>query len=483
MRVLLWKKIYIILVGLLLVFPVASATNNWIRDEQGRVIILHGVNISNVAKHTDDHTSWQTFDDYERLSREWGFNVIRYLIFWSAIEPEPGVFNETYLDKVEERLKWAESLGIYVILDMHQDVYGEKFGGDGAPIWATYDDGIPFIYIIPLWLNYAQPAVRRAITNFWTSTELREHFFYTWVHVVQRFKNNTAILGYNLFNEPSFGNIPPGLFEKYVLTDFYLELISELKKIDPNRLYFYEPQIATSSDWNAKSHLGKIPEENLVYSPHYYIPWVLKAYIYFGFPFLLEKVLANRKAEAEMAGVPWILAEFGLSDNTIGLDQYLINILTLLNQYMTGWICWSYDYESDTPLGIIDDYGNENAQLNYLIYPYPQKIAGDPVTFFYSFENKSCYIEFVENASVRGPTEIYVGQSRIHPKGFSLICSDPDETWHWEYEPSLDIVKVWTNPNVENHRISITSYEEKDIKPENPQSNPFTFIFNLFSLN
>ena len=96
--------IVISITAFLVCLPIASA-DNFIRDNKNRAVILHGMNISNAAKRTSDSLSWHTYDDYERMSRGWGFNCIRLLIFWSAIEPEPGEYDETYLDKVEELLK------------------------------------------------------------------------------------------------------------------------------------------------------------------------------------------------------------------------------------------------------------------------------------------------------------------------------------------------------------------------------------------
>ena len=48
------------------------------------------------------------------------------------------------LDATEERLDWFANHGVYVILDMHQDVYAQRFCCDGAPEWAIEDDGLPF---------------------------------------------------------------------------------------------------------------------------------------------------------------------------------------------------------------------------------------------------------------------------------------------------------------------------------------------------
>jgi endoglycosylceramidase len=436
-----------------MLIPTASAANSWLRDENGRALILHGLNISNVAKTTTDHMSWHTYADYERMRKDWGFNVIRLLIFWSAIEPEPWVFNETYLDKIEERVEWARSLGLYVILDMHQDLYGEKYpGGNGAPVWATWDDNLSFKWLNPWWLNYLQPPVRRAFTNFWTSKELQKHFFASWKFVAKRFVNNTAIIGYDLFNEPYFGELNPWIFESKYLRCFYLNLITEIRKVDPNHLCFYEPQILTGSGF--KSFLGILPKENLAYFPHFYHPLVHEGFPY-RHSFLLQCALTRRDNEAENAGVPWMLGEFGVAPDTPGMDRYLMDILTLLNEKMAGWTYYSYDHSSSEIFGIIDEEGNEQRQLNYLVYPYPQKIAGDPIRISYSYDTRTLTVEFSGNTHASGPTEIYVGSSRIYPEGFVITCSDPEDTWSWEYSAEFDVVKVWNNHALESHRITI----------------------------
>lgn len=58
------------------------------------------------------------------------------------MEPQPGVYDDAYLGRVKEVVEQAEKYGIYVFLDMHQDLYSVKFI-DGAPVWATLDEGLP----------------------------------------------------------------------------------------------------------------------------------------------------------------------------------------------------------------------------------------------------------------------------------------------------------------------------------------------------
>ena len=68
------------------------------------------------------------------------------------------------------------------------DLYGEKFHGDGAPVWATIDDDLPYTYRTPWWINYAAPAVERAFDHFWINTDgIQDRFIQMWCHVAKRF--------------------------------------------------------------------------------------------------------------------------------------------------------------------------------------------------------------------------------------------------------------------------------------------------------
>ena len=46
------------------------------------------------------------------------------------------MYDEAYLQGVDQRIEWAQKNNIYVFLDMHQDLYSVLFS-DGAPEWAT----------------------------------------------------------------------------------------------------------------------------------------------------------------------------------------------------------------------------------------------------------------------------------------------------------------------------------------------------------
>ena len=169
--------------------PVEDGTY-FVHDDDERVVILRGMNVMSSATAHPERLPNLEEPDVERYAREWGFNVVRYLIFWDAVEPSPGVYDSEYFDKTAERLDWFANHGVYVILDMHQDVYAQRFCCDGAPEWAIEDDGLPFEQN-PVWsLNYFAPAVQAAFDNFFEypgeHSELQDHFADAWAAVVAR---------------------------------------------------------------------------------------------------------------------------------------------------------------------------------------------------------------------------------------------------------------------------------------------------------
>jgi hypothetical protein len=114
--------------------PSSVVHDGFLHDSDGRALIMRGANVSGSQKappYLDDKTP----DEYRALRTVWGFNTIRFIMTWAAVEPAQGQFDDGYLDRVAERMQWAHDAGLSVVLDMHQDIYGEGFGFDGAPRW------------------------------------------------------------------------------------------------------------------------------------------------------------------------------------------------------------------------------------------------------------------------------------------------------------------------------------------------------------
>src|SRR5580698_5064030 len=78
--------------------PRFHCDERWIRDDLGRVRIFRGANVSGRSKLPP----FLPFDDptYFDPLAAWGWNAVRLLVMWEALEPDRGVYDDAYLGKV-----------------------------------------------------------------------------------------------------------------------------------------------------------------------------------------------------------------------------------------------------------------------------------------------------------------------------------------------------------------------------------------------
>ncbi len=191
-----------------------SVFNDKFLDAQGRHLLLHGINLVNKNKKVNylGDEGADTFADMKK----WGLNCIRLGIIWDGLEPKPGVYDESYLKGIDQRIAWAKENGLYVILDMHQDLFSVRFA-DGAPEWATLTNDQPHIHNSPVWSDayFTSPAVQKAFDNFWNNAPapdgigIQEHYARAWAHVAKRYADEPTVIGYDLMNEPFVGSPAP----------------------------------------------------------------------------------------------------------------------------------------------------------------------------------------------------------------------------------------------------------------------------------
>lgn len=262
-------RIWLILPCVFLAAASADAADGFVRaegrrlvDPSGRVLILHGVNVANASKRRP-YLPWQTRADFEQIAR-WGFNCVRLLTIWAAVEPRPGQYDNAYIERLAERVRWCRELGLWVVLDMHQDLYSEKYGGDGAPAWACLDDGLRGGPRHPMWaFNYLQPPVIRAFDNFWANKPgpsgvgIQERFAAAWQHLARRFRHEKTIIGYDILNEPFVGSaVHPTILSyataaaKLTTAETKMRLLAALASPNPAQHYaelaapFGDPRVA-----------------------------------------------------------------------------------------------------------------------------------------------------------------------------------------------------------------------------------------------
>lgn len=182
------------------------------KNELGGEVILYGINYVDKGwhRHKGKRKEYIHVPDEKLLLRfkAAGFNCVRLGLIWDAIEPQPSQYNEEYLDRMVEVGRLCEKLGIYFYLDMHQDLYGSTFS-DGAPEWACLTNGCAYEKPSFVWAEgyFFGKATHNAFHAFWhnqmvNGKGLQEYYADMWQHVAQRFCDNTALVGYDLMNEP-----------------------------------------------------------------------------------------------------------------------------------------------------------------------------------------------------------------------------------------------------------------------------------------
>jgi endoglycosylceramidase len=399
-----------------------------ILDQYGRQLILHGLN---TGEKFGTYLPWILESDVEREHTEFGFNAVRLYTSWVAIEPEQGKYDENYLDEFAKRVKWYTSRGMYVMIDMHQDIYGAAVGGNGAPDWACITDGKEQITLpggTPWWLKNIDPAAIAAMRNFWEYSRykfLQDSYIQLWQKVAERFKNDPYVIGYDLMNEPWGGDIVKvfftGEFESQELPAFYHRLIPALRTVEPDKYLFVEPLPAPVT-FGEPSRLPKIEDTRgapkIGFAPHQY------AYdTHEGAGYTPKAVQQTKSWETErrkdvkrLGNVPLICGEFGLSPDQEGFDAYLRDIFNIFDRNEWHWTYWSNGWGGWSPLNADR---SETIILQHLVRTYPKATAGRISSFSYDPVTKHFELSFVSNPSISEPTEIFVPR-RHYPEGYDF---------------------------------------------------------------
>ena len=369
-----------------------------------------------------------------------GFNSLRLPLSWSLLEPERGHFNQAYVDRAAQVVDWARALGIYVIIDMHQNAYSRYVGpgkgvdlsaNSGAPAWATLTDGLPS----GLFLNNqreANGAVFEAFSNFWYNRSgIQDEYIAAVSFLAKRFKDDSAVAGYSVFNEPQPGwNLPPG-FEDLLLFPFYRRVIDAVTGAhdglpcptgifmpafcgyadagvhDSRHLFFLEPGLLRQMT-DFPTHLG-LPLSsypNLVFDIHAYTHgFTLEALLLHGDPSKAaypwggyDQTYSLGEREARVMGAALFVSEFG---NDPKYDSLLLaNQVLEQEKYDVGFAFWTWKENSGTGWGMFDPTRRElspmqssgclrAARERLLARVYPRASSDPHVSYHYDADTGS----------------------------------------------------------------------------------------------
>ena len=312
-------------------------------DGQGRPVVLRGVNLggwlmmegyimhaSNVAEQvfkkkfarvlgTEVLTSFER-DFRDHFIREndikaisgFGFNCIRVPFNSRMVERRPYQYDGEGLKYLDNVIRWAEKYKVWLILDLH--------AACGAQNHDWHSDSLGQALL-------------------WQKKELRERTFKLWEFLADRYKNKTAVAGYDLLNEAV-------LDDTKLLNTFYKQLIKTIRRVDGNHILFVEGN-RWAQDLDC---LHDFSDDNLALSVHVYLP------LEFTFNFIphlqypretkkvLRKLLSGYAAFAQKKQRPIYVGEFGVNarQGLYGEDEWVKDILSCFQEFGFHWTYWTY---------------------------------------------------------------------------------------------------------------------------------------------
>ena len=223
-------------------------------------MILHGVNM--VYKRPPYHPAAAGFDDGDaRFLARHGFNNVRLGLIYAGVEPQPGAYDRAYVRRVRRTQRLLARHRIFSLLDFHQDLYNERFGGEGWPDWAVLDNGVPAAPLTGFPGSYiTSPGLNQAFDSFWANSAgpggvgLQDRFAAAWRFVASRFAGRPYVMGYDILNEPWPGTVWPTCavlagcpaFEQQSLGPFNRRAIDAIRTVDRRHLVWYEPVVTSN---------------------------------------------------------------------------------------------------------------------------------------------------------------------------------------------------------------------------------------------
>ena len=416
-------------------------------DHQNRIVLLHGMNAVWKLRDDNNYTPPDEPRGFTAADADWlrdhGFNTVRLGVIFAGVMPQEGQIDHAYLAGIDRVVQLLASRGIYVMFDFHQDMYSEKYGGEGFPDWSVYDDGVPATNIgFPQ--TYFTPAVGRAFDNFWQNKAgLWDRYAEAWTAVAAKWKDQPYHGGYDLLNEPYPGSHFAScantegcpVFDTQYLQPMHEHMMAGIRTVDPGNIVWFEPNFVFNG--GAKSHyatLAPIPDENIGLSWHKYCVsgLVLHSQGFEDLPGceqIHQFVTDNAEATIQKMNATTLVTEFGASDDLADIDQ----VMRQTDAQFTGWQYWAYknwkdptteSQESGGQGLFTDDEDLGTVKLDKLAYlerPYPQATAGVPVALNFDFASKAFSYRYTPRCA-GGPTEIYV-PALHYPQGYKLELS------------------------------------------------------------
>lgn len=278
-------------------------------------------------------------EDFKNISLM-GANSIRVPFNFRLIEKKPFVYSQEGLSYIDRVLSWAEKYNLGVILDLH------AASGSQNCDWHSDSQG---------------PAL------LWEDETYQERTYSLWEEIVNRYKDSSALIGYDVLNEPVISKKDINRLKK-----FYQKVIRRIKAVDKEHSIFIE-----GNNWAQDiDFLKDLVEENISISIHTYQPlnYTFNFRPFYKFPGVIDGLLWNSRKMFEYLKpyadfskrqkVRIYVGEFGINwrGGYWGELEWLESMLKVFEEFGFDYTYWTYKAvsQSSFPDGLYQYIPNNN---------------------------------------------------------------------------------------------------------------------------
>jgi endoglycosylceramidase len=405
--------------------PWLHSDGSEIVDSLGRQVLLRGMNVTGLLQARDiDPGPPLRAEDLERMRAD-GFDVIRLPISWSRLEPSPGRFSATYLAEIRSTVDLGARYGVYTVVDMHDIDWSYVFGGDGAPAWAALTWLPRSGPGPPPWNRHLAPAVIASYGEFWITTGWQDDVIRAWSAVARELVGDSAVAGYDLWNEPHPWPVPLGMFGHKFLLPFEARLIAALARIDEGHVWFTEQTLGAG----LPTYEGRLPYPNQAFESHIFstlleAPWAKKVPEY-------RRPLDVLRANARIAnGAPWV-GEIGAGRGTAD-ESWLEREMGELDAGRLGWAYWDWDERGPW------NFQHESRLVPFVVRAYPRAVPGRLTLLSYDPARGALEVRFMGEACDRS-LEVAVPS---HWRGWRVTTSDPAASVRTSFDEGARLLRI-----------------------------------------
>ena len=418
-----------------------------LKDRLNREVMLRGVNVGSAGKVAP----FSPLDDPAWLDRvaQWGFNAIRIVCIWEAVEPQPGQYDEQYLQSIAALADEAGARGLWVIIDWHSDLYSWQLWGAGAPSWALPAGIAPLDPPPPddWYWAYLRKEVIQAYADFYADDDLVSSDIAAHSELAARLASKQNVLGYELMYQP-YASPFDGGFGDGPLLAYYARKIQALRAVDPEAILFYAPPRLRNA-WD-EGALPPLEGGGLVISAPYIDTGVFINDEYSGLDKGIRSALSGLRGVREKYGRPVCLSAWGARPTTVLGDAFADHVMWMVERYNLH--SFYYDLNPSGRLFNGEDFsligadGQAGPALEKLIRPFPARVAGELDLYEFNAATREFQMKWLETGvwaftEVAIPPDLYPEGAKIrisdgeyiydHERNRLLILGDPEYGLHW----------------------------------------------------